>query len=384
LKVYLAAFGSGMGHASRMATLADRLIASGDDVVFSSSGEVTRWLTKKGFRCNNVPLVDVVFNKEGAFSATATLNHFPVITRHVLEQVQKEVANISRFRPDVVLSDSVASTLVASKFLGIRSAAVLNQLRLISSPNTPRTLASMLTGASVTVGSVFWNFSEDILIPDLPPPHTISERNLWNAGKASSRAQYIGFLTPRRSGPLPEDGVLAKWRAEQRRPKIFWQISGPPATRRLFLRKALESARALAEDYLFVITAGDPNGERSGSPVAGGYLYGWCEITSLFVDSCDVVISRAGHVSLSDYILRSKPSLLVPIRAQTEQMGNADKARRLGISLTADEASLDAKVTREALIELKGGSYQRRCSELRRIAEGYDALGSILQTIRRN
>ncbi|MGH9918021.1 MAG: hypothetical protein ACRD6W_03980, partial [Nitrososphaerales archaeon] len=62
MKVYIAAFGSGMGHASRMVALAEELLAAGDEVIFSSSGEVTNWLRGKGFRCNDVPLVDVTFN----------------------------------------------------------------------------------------------------------------------------------------------------------------------------------------------------------------------------------------------------------------------------------------------------------------------------------
>ena len=60
-----------------------------------------------------------------------------------------------------------------------------------------------------------------------------------------------------------------------------------------------------------------------------------------FVDSCDAVVSRAGHVSISDYILRAKPCLLVPIQSQTEQIGNAYKAERLGFALVVEEGELD-------------------------------------------
>ena len=83
-----------------------------------------------------------------------------------------------------------------------------------------------------------------------------------------------------------------------------------------------------------MITAGQPGGETSPSQVPGGNLYQWCNFSSEFVDSCDAVVSRAGHVSISEYVLHAKPSLLVPIQAQTEQIGNADKAQRLGFALT--------------------------------------------------
>ena len=148
------------------------------------------------------------------------------------------------------------------------------------------------------------------------------------------------------------------WRAERRRLKVFWQISGPPPTRGPFLAKALEAAKAMQEEYLFVITAGDPGGKRTATAIPGGYLYGWCDDSRAFVDSCDAIVSRAGHVSISDYILRAKPCLLVPIQSQTEQIGNASKAERLGFALVVEEDGLDPAKVGGALRELLGGAQE--------------------------
>jgi len=381
LKVYLAAFGSGMGHASRMAALAEELLARGDEVAFSSSGEVTSWLKAKGYRCNDVPLVDVEFNDAGAFSATRTLKRSPVLLGRLCKQVQREVGNLVRFAPQVVLSDSTGSTVVAARLVGVRSIAILNQLRLISSPRTPKMIGQLLAGGSITLANALWEFCEEILVPDLPPPYTISERNLWNAGSASSRARYIGFLTPKGNAGAGGDELLDRWRAEHRRRKVFWQISGPPPTRGPFLAKALEAAKALEEHYLFVITAGNPGGETTPTAVPGGYLYQWCNTSSAFIDSCDAVVSRAGHVSVSDYILRAKPCLLVPIRSQTEQIGNAYKAEKLGFAVVMDESELSPPKVGEALRELFEEGYGRCAREMRKIAEGYDAIGTILDVV---
>jgi UDP-N-acetylglucosamine--N-acetylmuramyl-(pentapeptide) pyrophosphoryl-undecaprenol N-acetylglucosamine transferase len=382
LKVYVAAFGSGMGHASRMAALGARLLAAGDEVAFSSSGEVANWLRSRGFVCSDVPLVDVVFNDAGAFSAKETLKYSPVLIGRLCRQVQSEVGNVGRFAPQVVLSDSMVSTVVASRIVGVRSVAILNQLRLISSPRTPRLFGQLLAGGSITLVNAVWESCDEILIPDLPPPYTISERNLWNAGTASSRARYIGFLTPRGDAPRQEATPEA-WRAEKRRRKVFWQVSGPPPTRGPFLTKALETAKALQEDYLFVITAGDPGGKTTPAVVPGGYLYQWCDAPRAFVDSCDAVVSRAGHVSVSDYILRAKPCLLVPIQSQTEQIGNASKAERLGFAVVLEEGELDPARVGEALTELSDARHARRALEMRTLAEGYDAVGAVLDVVRK-
>lgn len=380
-RVYLAAFGSGMGHASRMSALARRLTARGDRVMFSSSGEVTRWLRSAGYPCNDLPLVDIAFNEQGAFSATKTFRSLPSILRRFSDQINREVANLVRFGPDVVLSDSVASTVLASRLAGVRAVAVLNQLRLSSSPATPRPVADWLTAASLVFGDLFWDRCDEILVPDLPPPYTISERNLWGAGPNSSRARYIGLLVPERAAPDEEDEVLGGWRAETKRPRVFWQISGPPATRRPFLRRALEVAKALGDRYLFVITAGNPGGVTAPSRVPGGYLYQWCGLATSYIASCDTVVSRAGHVSISDYILNGKPSLLVPIEAQTEQMGNALKMSKLGLGMAVGERVLDARVAEDSLRQLCSGVYAGRAEEIRSVARGYDAMGAMLDVL---
>jgi UDP-N-acetylglucosamine--N-acetylmuramyl-(pentapeptide) pyrophosphoryl-undecaprenol N-acetylglucosamine transferase len=389
MKIYLAAFGSGMGHASRMAAIADRLVTSGHDVMFSSSGEVTKWLQAKGYPCNDIPLVDVVFTGAGNFSATDTLKYFPLITARFYRQIEREVANLRLFRPDVVLSDTMISTIVASRLLGIRSVAILNQLKLVSSPKTPKTIAKLLSGASMTVGNALWELCDEILVPDLPPPYTISEQNLWQAGSASDRARYIGFLTPdgvkdETAEEKEEDDFLTAWLSEKRKRRVFWQISGPPATRSSFLAKALAVAKELEDDYLFVITAGNPVGGTTPMVIRGGYLYQWCKRSSAFIDSCDTVVSRAGHVSISDYVLRAKPSLLVPIQAQSEQIGNADKAKRLGVALAIEEHELCPQKVGEVLGTLSDGEYSDRLLELRKLAEEYDALSSILDVVGAN
>jgi len=382
LRVYVGAFGSGMGHASRMAALAEELVARGDQVMFSSSGEVTAWLKAKGYRCNDVPLVDVVFNGSGAFSARETLKYSPVLMARLFTQVRQEVANIGRFAPQVVVSDSMGSTVAASRLRGVRSIAILNQLRLISSPNTPKAIGQVLAGGSITLVNSVWEFCDEILIPDLPPPYTISERNLWSGGTAASRARYIGFLTPKRNDGAGGDGLLDEWNGERRRRKVLWQVSGPLPTRASFLAKALQAAKALQEDFLFVITAGDPQGETKPTPVPGGYLYGWCTLSRSFVDTCDAVVSRAGHVSISDYILRAKPCLLVPIQSQTEQIGNASKAGKLGFAIVVEEGELDPQRVREALLDLLDGRCLKRAKELRGVAEGYDAVGAVVKAVR--
>jgi UDP-N-acetylglucosamine--N-acetylmuramyl-(pentapeptide) pyrophosphoryl-undecaprenol N-acetylglucosamine transferase len=377
-RVYVGIFGSGLGHASRMMAVSRRLTREGCELQFSSSDESTQYIRRQGFRCNDIPLVDVVFTDTGSFSAKLTMKVAPWLFVKVFKQAGLEARNIMRFRPDVVLSDSLLSTVMASKLLGLKSVTVLNQLKLVSSPKTPHLAAQLLTNGSITVGNEFWELSDRILFPDLPPPFTISERNLWGAGSAGQRAEYIGFLTPPRSDFVdPETAKLL----QSPRKIIFWQVSGPAKTRASLLPKVRKVASALKDDYLSIVSAGNPMGSSIPLPIEGGFIYDWCPAKDALIDRCDVFVSRAGHVTISDLILRGKTSVLIPIEAQMEQMGNAAKAEKLGVAVDMAEDRLSEASFRDALSRLGTDETAKRSRELKEYARGFDAVGSILAAL---
>lgn len=378
-RVYVGIFGSGLGHASRMMAVSRRLVQEGCELQFSSSGESTRYVRRQGYRCNDIPLVDVVFTDSGSFSAKETMKVAPWLFVKVFKQAGVEARNMMRFGPEVVLSDSLLSTVMASRLLGLKSVTVVNQLKLVSSPKTPHIAAELLTNGSITVGNEFWELSDRILFPDLPPPFTISERNLWGAGSAGKRAEYIGFLTPPRSDFV--DPETAKLLRSPRR-LIFWQVSGPAKTRASLLPKVKKVASALRDDYLSIVSAGNPTGSSIPLAFEGGFIYDWCPAKDAMIDRCDFFVSRAGHVTISDLILRGKASVLIPIQAQMEQMGNAAKAEKLGVAVDMSEDRLTEASFRDAFARLSTDETARRLRELRMYAGGFDAVGSIVSALR--
>ena len=128
-------------------------------------------------------------------------------------------------------------------------------------------------------------------------------------------------------------------------------------------------ASALKDDYLSVISAGDPLGSNAPRAFEGGVVYDWCPSKDALIDRCDVFVSRAGHVTISDLILRGKPSILVPIQAQMEQMGNAAKAEKLGVAVDLPEERLVEGYFRDALSRLESGRTSAKARELKEYVE---------------
>ena len=376
MKVYIGCFGSGLGHASRMLEIADELAKRGAAAEFSSSGEVASLIRRRGYPCNELPLADVRYSENGEFSLKHTMAGSPSILGRTYHQLALELANVKRFGPKVVLSDSALSTVLAGRMLGLPTFTVLNQLNLSTSRDGGGVPSRLLSfGTSAAMGK-FWALSDEVLLPDLPPPYTISEKNLW--GSNVGNARYIGFLGP--SGIADPDNAAQTFGADPR-PKIFWQVSGPPKTRSSLLHKALEISEKLSEQYAFVITGGSPTASARAERVAGGWFYGWCAIPEYYFGACDVVVSRAGHGTIGQSIMAGKPSLLVPIPRQPEQEGNADKARKLGVSVKLEQDSLDSGSFQAAIRSLLGDHARRRSRELGVIASRYDAKEEIVSTL---
>lgn len=375
-RVYIGCFGSGLGHATRMLEIAGELTSRGASVELSSSGEVAAFIERRGYSCNRLPLADVRYSETGEFSLRSTLAAYPSILGRFYQQLGKELSNIERFAPDVVLSDSSLPTVLAAKILGLPAFTVLNQLNLASSRDGGGAATRLLSvGISAAMGRL-WELSDEVLLPDLPPPYTISEKNLWGSGVG--RTRYVGFLPM--SGTGEPDAAAIEFSSD-RRPKIFWQVSGPPKTRVGFLKRALECAEALADEYVFVVSGGSPTSGHLALRIPGGWFYGWCDIADVYFRSCDLVVSRAGHGTVGQTITNSKPSLIVPIPKQPEQEGNAQKAVRLGISLTLSQGDLNPAKVRKALGALREPGHLAKARKLGALASGYDARAEIVRTV---
>jgi UDP-N-acetylglucosamine--N-acetylmuramyl-(pentapeptide) pyrophosphoryl-undecaprenol N-acetylglucosamine transferase len=359
-----------------MLEVAKELVSRGHAFVFSSSGEVAELIRRRGYQCRGIPLADVRYSEAGEFALMRTLAASPSILTRTCEQVVLEVSNIRGFDPDVVLSDSALSTVIAARSLGVPTLTVLNQLNLGRPAGGGRVTSRMLSAGLSTAMGRLWELSDEVLLPDLPPPYTISEKNLWGSNVAKVR--YIGFLGAASSG-VP-DGAVRRFQASKV-PRVFWQVSGPPATRPAYLRWAFEAARALKDEYSFVISGGDPSASAEPVEVPGGYYYGWCEIAGQYFGSCDVVVARAGHGTIGQALLSSKPSLLVPIPRQPEQEGNAAKAARLGISIRLSQDELSVERLGSAFGLLLQDGFRMNVDRLSQVARAYDARGDVVTAL---
>jgi len=361
LRVYVAPCGIGLGHITRCEPIADALISQGAEVVYSTYSDGLDYARRRGLP--TLPTVSIGFKvkEDGTvdFKMTSTTSGFSLGVRRFLEQLTAEIRNIKRFKPDVVLSDSRVSSLIAGKLMGVPVALILNQFRMeiVRKPSAKK--ISPVERLFFLIANIFWPFfrtllggiwarSNLMLIPDFPAPYTISASNLAIPKRYKKKVKLIGPIVSDEPKKRSSRGALnSSLFFASRKPLIYAAVSGPKTERTVLAGLLLESLVGFPSEYEVVISRGEPNGPSAPVRDRNLTVYGWIEDQYEVLEASSVVVSRAGHGTIMKSIMLGKPMILIPIPDHTEQYGNAKRASKLGLA----EIIPQGEVSTECLLD---------------------------------
>jgi UDP:flavonoid glycosyltransferase YjiC (YdhE family) len=383
-KIYFAPYGVGLGHASRLVTIASHL---GKDYLsrFSSYGEAVPYIRMRGYDCSSVPPVEFVWSGESGFSVKKSLAQLPLWLSNFSKQMLLETKIMSKFVPNVVVSDSRLSPLLSAKILSMPSIVILNQIKLLLSPRLRQfwgaRVFEKLTGEFM---GLFWSNADRILDPDLPPPYTISEHNIWDCDVTSKKIEYVGFVVPLNIIHLDDlTKVANNVGLDRSKPIIFIHISGPKQTRLSLLSTIIESAKSMNQ-IQWIASEGRPEGSTHPVRLAPNILYyEWCPIKDELFSLSDLVIIRAGHTVISQAIMYGKPMITIPIQNHGEQLGNSEKVEKLKIGIKLDPNNIGKEQIVEAVnAALNTHQYVDNSQKLKSVADKFNGIEKISEIIR--
>lgn len=383
---YFAPYGVGLGHASRLVMVADQLQNNDVRVRFSSFGEAASYITMRGYECATVAPMEFAWSMEGGFSIKNSLANIPLWFANFSRQVNQETRNMTTYSPDIIVSDSRLSPLLAAKLLRIPSIVILNQVKLLLSPRLRELAVARLFEKMVgeLLGSM-WNMADRVLIPDLPPPYTISAHNVWEVGSTAPRLEYIGFTSPK---PFVTEGevnrVVKKLEFDRSRPVVFIHVSGPAGTRMALVRVALEASKMLDSKIQFVISEGNARGSTEPRKIGeSGWYYEWCPVRDEIFAMSELLVLRGGHVALSEAIQFGRPVVTVPIENHGEQLGNSAKIAELGMGVMLRPKGLKAEQLASSISEVLGNpQYRRKAAELQKMTAKLNGIENVVQIVR--
>jgi UDP:flavonoid glycosyltransferase YjiC (YdhE family) len=385
MKVYFAPCGIGLGHVGRCVPIARKLLEKNAQVIFSTYREGIRYIEQEKLPLIKAPPIGFQVKPDGTvdFRQTAA-NPGPFLASvTLLKQIDAEVQAIEGFKPDVVVSDSRVSSLLAARILRIPRVCILNQFNVII-PRKKRFLRLAKFADSITLAMIgeMWTSGNIVLIPDFPQPYTICAGNLNIPKSYKKNVKLIGPILPTHPNELPTKKELRKkLNLPLDKPVIFAPISGPFRERAFLtgiLRKILLE---FPEDYEVVISLGYPNADNKPIRYGNVTIYKWVPNRFEYLKTCDLVIGRAGHGTLTQCLCYGKPMIIVPTPNHTEQLSNAKQAKNLGIAKIIQQDELSREELLKSVQQILLDETSTRLEEMQKEALEYDGLKNAVEII---
>jgi UDP:flavonoid glycosyltransferase YjiC (YdhE family) len=207
-----------------------------------------------------------------------------------------------------------------------------------------------------------------IIIPDNPPPFTVSEYSIGNLDNVGLRGniEYVGAFV---------DTTLVRGSHEH----VFAPISGPVGTRAKLTKTIIPVLQKLKTKC--IISLGTP-GKRVSTKIGNCELHTWLspQERQEAMRNSKFVIFSGGHATCFETIKYAKPSICIP--TQPEQLGNAAKLKDLNCSITVKNKNQLEKAVKK--MEKEKETYNKNVQALNLFSnkfKGLDRAVSIVETL---
>ena len=319
----------GLGHVTRIIPLGKRLEQGGHKLFFFSGGKAYEMLKKEFknvYKCTPVSWYE---NANGIITSASLLNlliplplfnkeknNLEIKKSNAMETIKRYYdlrENIRNISPELLIADGDINALRLAQRWRIPSLYIANMIR-------PSYGFSAFLNPGERLVERYVKKCNKIIIPDNPPPYTISEYNIGNIDDMNlgKKVEYVGSFVD----TTPVRGVQEH---------IFAPISGPVGTRSKLARillPVLEKQKAKC-----LISLGAPGRKRSVK-IGNCEIHTWLSTQEreTAMKNANYVIFSGGHATCFETIKYAKPSICIP--TQPEQLGNAAKLEDLKCSMT--------------------------------------------------
>ncbi|MEM4214076.1 MAG: glycosyltransferase family protein [Candidatus Methanomethylicaceae archaeon] len=391
MRIYFAPCGIALGHAGRCIPVARHFKNKGHEVFFSTYGEATEFVRKAGFPVEGVPPLKFYEKEDGTFDFRRTLSAGPKSLLVFSQQVGAELNLIEHFKPDLVISDSRLSTVLAARMRRIIPVLILHQLRIMIPHSRPikRRIKQLIKGYTERLGleilGSLWKLSKVIIVPDFPPPFTIAKANIVPSYQYIKKLKLVGPIIPRRPEDLPPSEEIKRAKGFDDRPLIFAAMSGTLAEKKYISDLLIKIFSEFPDSYNVVVSRGYSEGSFPETNTLENKrlkVYDWVDDRYLYLKACDLLITRGGHNTVSEAIYYGKPMLIIPTPAHSEHQGIAESLSRMGMAISLQQHSLSKETLLDAVNEALGSSMiSLRIEEASRYASQFNAVESIYKIV---
>jgi len=319
----------GLGHVSRIIPLGKKLREKGHELHFFSGGKAYE-LLRKEFR-NVYPCTPVAWyeNASGIVASASLINilfplpvfnheknKFDIKSSNAMETVHRYYdlrRHIRKIKPDLIIADGDLHALRMASRWKFPAVYIANLIR-------PSYGFSALLNPGERFVERYVKTCTKIIIPDNPPPYTISECNLGDLDSIgiSEKTEFAGsFLDTTYTQGLEEH--------------VFAPISGPYGTRAKLTQMILPVLEKL--ETKSIISLGTP-GKQINAKKGNCQIHAWLSTREReeAMKNAKLIVFSGGHRTCFETVKYAKPSICIP--TQPEQLGNAAKLQKLNCSIS--------------------------------------------------
>lgn len=326
--ILFAVNGIGLGHAIRSTKLAEQLMKYYDaNIFFVTYGDAYEYLKSKGYNALYLPPIRLEWGTLGVAIGRTVLSLMFKYSFTFIKHLIYDSKIINKYSPTFLISDSRLSPILISRKL-FRTPTILITNQLISYVYKDVPLSKYINRAFKWILPKAWGISDLILIPDMPPPYTISNNNITPALKLihDRRVCFIGILDDLK---LYKNAIKGKEVIYD----VYFSISGPKYDRLFFSHSILSVLRKIT-NYKIVVSLGKLYEKSKFQPMTIGrniVIYNWIANRLDTLAKSKIVVLRGGQTSILESILLIKPMIVIPAYGQTEQIENGLRVHKLGI-----------------------------------------------------
>jgi len=309
--------GEGLGHSSRCLHLGHYIQQQGHTVHYAAYGKSYDFMDQHG--CSNLhhtPREVCLEGKEGFFSLKKTLWCSKWISFNMVFSFLAACRHIRKYAIDCVVCDTMFAGILAARLNGVKVVFITNQNHFQRHPWEINPIWLLLN----FMLRRYIHLAKAVIIPDYPPPDTVSEYNLLIPRRDRDRYHFTGpFL----------DLDLRRYTISRK--TIFCSFGGEPY--KLPMYRILRNIADRRPDLIFdVFYAGDHLPESSSNFLSHGYVPNLYE----HLAEARIAIVHGGLTTLHEALLFGKPVLIVMDTNHPEQQNNARKIVDIGAGVAID------------------------------------------------
>ncbi|WP_292390183.1 UDP-N-acetylglucosamine--N-acetylmuramyl-(pentapeptide) pyrophosphoryl-undecaprenol N-acetylglucosamine transferase [Methanosarcina sp. UBA5] len=373
MKVLIFICGEGLGHTSRCTALGQELLAAGHEVYLGAYGYSKEFIERKGYKTVEIPPEIKLVGDSGSLdlkkSVISTLKSGSVFG------IFKVLSLLKEKKPDIVVTDSYFTGVVASKIRVIPVYLMVNQSNMETFFKNGGVVLRTMGGIIKQFYTCIFRIVNRIIIPDFPMPYTVCRLNLVFEEKVSKNLFFSGPLTLEKFDDVKAE-VLQK-------PHVLSLIGGFGYREPIF-RKVIEVAKLDRNINYTLLSGPNLNPDVFSNLPENVTIKRFINDQFPYLKASDLVIAPGGHSTIMEALTFGVPMLSFPDINHSEQESNAAIVDLEGYGRRMDYNASPEEILQAIRELLKDKKIHQKVEDMKKLSKDLNATAAIKKLLESN